>query len=42
LDRALHGSVPGTDLRGKMTGSFRKTNEKAIIAVEEQIQNFPA
>jgi hypothetical protein len=42
LDRALHASVPGTDLRGKMTGSSRKTNEEAIIVVKEHIQNVTA
>jgi hypothetical protein len=42
LDRSLHASVPGTDLRGKMTGSSRKTNKEAIIAVKEHIQTFPA
>jgi hypothetical protein len=41
LDHVLHASVPRTDLCGKMTGSYRKTNE-AINAVKEHIQNFPA
>jgi hypothetical protein len=42
LDHALHARVAATDLHRKMTASSRKTNEEAIIAVKEHIQNVPA
>ena len=42
LTRALNAETPGTDRRGKMPGSSRKTEEVKIKAVREHILSFPA
>jgi len=42
LTRALNAETLGTDRRGKMPGSWRKTDEINIKAVRENFLNFPA
>ena len=42
LIRALNAETPGTDRRGKMTRSSRKTDEIKIRGVREHILSLPA
>ena len=42
LNGALNAKSPGMDLRGKMPGSSRKTDEDKIKVVREHILSFPA
>uniref|UniRef100_A0A1B0C0I1 Uncharacterized protein n=1 Tax=Glossina palpalis gambiensis TaxID=67801 RepID=A0A1B0C0I1_9MUSC len=41
LSRVLNANTPGTDGRGKMAGSSRKTNEEKIKVLGEHILSFP-
>lgn len=41
LHRALKAKIMGNDLRGKMKGSSRKSDEKLVDVVKDHIKSFP-